>query len=146
MTLHSEFQTVNQRNLELHSAPGAMLQGSEPRPSVCNLDEDYSAIQEFPMHPFHGVLGFILVGVRQERETSRPLRNSIHHEMNFGELTKLLERLLEALFGCTERETADVQPGGGAVVCAQRLDAGGGGGQTLPVADPTGGGRRTKRA
>lgn len=36
------------------------------------------------MHSFHGGLGFLLIGVGQEREASRPVRHSIHHEMNCG--------------------------------------------------------------
>lgn len=94
-------------------APGH--DSSQPRPSFCNLDKDYSAIQELPVHSFDGGLGLLLVGVRHERETSRPLRCPIHHEVNFREITKFLERIPEALFGRTERETVDVQPGSGAM-------------------------------
>lgn len=34
------------------------------------------------LHPFHGVLGFLLTGIRQESEASRPLRYSFHHKIN----------------------------------------------------------------
>ena len=35
-----------------------------------------------PVHSFHGALGFLFDSVGHERETSRPLFYSIHHEMN----------------------------------------------------------------
>lgn len=93
------------------------------------------------MHSFHGALGFLLIGVREETEASRPLRYSIHNEMNFREVTKLLERAPEALFCCPERKTADVQPGGRAMRGPWRLEAGGSGGRALAlllVAEPSG--------